>query len=765
MKILAATFAEIEFVLFLNKFTLSFSRLFQEFTQFLKSTDFSKGFILAMAIIIPIVLGVFMGVFEIGLAIALGAMLSSPSDISGSFRHKKFGILLSAIIAVLASLMGGYLAFDTWLLLPVLGFAMFGISYLAVYGFRASLISFSGLFAIVLSFANISDVLEIYERAFFIGLGGLWYLLLTIFRQKLNPRQQTEQFLSQSLNLTGQFLETRGKLVGPDANREELQRQLLELQSDLNEKHETLRDILISSRKSSGNSNYERKRLLIFIQLVDVLELAMANPVNYGKMDLWFEKHQEQLEKIQHLIFAMANRLKLISVAIQNQKSFAKNESLKASLNVFKESMSAYKMETETQLDEGFLMLQNLYDYQEKQVQKIHKIEWLLSDPDIGKLTFIKKDEAARFITTQEYDPKILADNFNFNSPFFKHSLRLALVVMIGYAIGVYFSVQNAYWILLTIVVIMRPNYGLTKNRSKQRTFGTLIGAAIAVGIVFITQNVVVYGILASISLILAFAMVQKNFKTSATFITLSVVFIYALLMPNVLDVIQFRVVDTLIGAGLATLGNLILWPSWEFLGIKSVISDSIKANKEYLNEIARYYEEKGNLLTSYKLSRKKAFLASGNLNAAFQRMTQEPKSKQKNLDKIYELVVLNHTFLSSLASMGTYIQNHSTTKASIHFKTYVKSINQNIERSVALLNDEELKELSANSKQLEAQNFFHQKYLDLSRISENQDTSQKSNPMIGEELQEVQLIIEQLKWLMDISNKLQKIIDETRFL
>jgi uncharacterized membrane protein YccC len=750
--------------LFLIKFKLFFSGLYQEIFQFLKSTDFSKGFIVAMAIAIPIALGVSLGIFEIGLALALGALLSSPSDISGSFRHKKIGILLSALIAVIASLMGGYLAFDTWLLLPVLGIAIFGISYLSVYGFRASLISFSGLFAIVLSFANISNVLEIYERAFFIGLGGLWYLLLTVIRQKLNPKQQTEQFLSQSLELTGQYLETRAKLLDQTANREELQLQLLKIQGDLNEKHEMLRDILISSRKSSGNSNYERKRLLIFIQLVDVLELAMANPVNYEKMDLCFFKYQEQVEKIQQLIFAMANRLKLISAAMLNQKGFSKKESLEASLNVFKESLESFKLETETQIDEGFLMLQNLFDYQEKQVQKIQKIERLLGDPDIGKLSFIKKDEAARFITTQEYDPKILLENFNLTSPIFKHSLRIALVVMIGYSIGVYFSLQNSYWILLTIVVIMRPNYGLTKSRSKQRTFGTLIGAVIAVGIVLITQDLVVYGILAIISLILAFSMVQKNFKTSATFITLSVVFIYALLQPNVLDVIQFRVVDTVIGAGLATLGNLLLWPSWEFFGIKLVISESIKANKEFLNEIARYYEKKGKVFTSYKLSRKQAFLATGNLNSAFQRMTQEPKSKQKNLEKVYELVVLNHTFLSSLASMGTYIRNHPTTEASAHFKTFVERINQNLERAIGLLDNQDLEELSENSKQVEAQKFFDQKHRDLTQVSENFDPSEKSNSKTAEELLEVQLIIEQLKWLMDISNKLQKIIAETRF-
>ena len=698
--------------------------------------------------------------FEIGLALALGALLSSPSDVSGSLRHKNYGIALSAFLAVLASLIGGYLIKDSWIGFPVLGITIFILSYLAVFGFRASLISFSGLFALVLSFANISNVLEIYERALLIGLGGLWYLGLSVLWQRINPKGQTDQYLEQSLELTGEYLETRGRLITGEDKRETLLRRLLELQSELNEKHETLRDILISSRKTSGNSNYERKRLLVFIQLVDILELAMANPVNYNKMDRLLKDHPDQILVFQKLIFAMAERLKTISGSLHKVSA---TSTLKTSLKEVKESLKNYHTEDSNYADEGLLMLKNLHDYQEEQIQKIEKIERLLGNEDPQETSFTKKDEILGFITRQELDPKILLENLNLKSAIFKHSLRIAIVVMVGYAIGVYFSVQNAYWILLTIVVIMRPNYGLTKTRSKQRTLGTLIGAAIAVGIVFITQNLTLYAILAIISLVLAFATVQKNYKTSAVFVTLSVVFVYALLEPNVLNVIQFRVLDTLIGAGLATLGNLILWPSWEFFGIKSVIIESIEANRKYFREVTRFYEKKGKLPTSYKLSRKEAFLGIGNLNAAFQRMTQEPKRKQKNLKEIYELTVLSHSFLSSLASMGTYIQNHATTEVSTHFKAFSRGIEENLERSLALLNSEDTPAPAIKEEQLAARNFFDKNYRHLTRIREN-ETHTSFDKISGGELQEAQLIYEQLKWLMDLSVKLEKKIRETKF-
>ena len=64
---------------------------------------------------------------------------------------------------------------------------------------------------------------------------------------------------------------------------------------------------------------------------------------------------------------------------------------------------------------------------------------------------------------------------------------------------------------MLTLIVIMRPNYGLTKERSQNRIIGTIIGAIAASLIIFTTQNVVVYGILGLLSLTFAFSLIQQK--------------------------------------------------------------------------------------------------------------------------------------------------------------------------------------------------------------------------------------------------------------
>lgn len=235
-------------------------------------------------------------------------------------------------------------------------------------------------------------------------------------------------------------------------------------------------------------------------------------------------------------------------------------------------------------------------------------------------------------------------------------------------------------------------------------------------------------------------------------------VFIYALLQPDVLNVIQFRIIDTFIGAALAALGNSLLWPSWEYLNIGSVISESLKANKEYLLSVQKYYKEKGAVPVTYKLARKKAFLATGDLSSAFQRMTQEPKSKQLQLDKFYEVVVLNHTFLSSLASIGTYMQNHPTTKASAYFNNYIEGISQNLDIAVDIINKKEYDNSMDSTSRIEAQNYFDNRFNNLNNNSEDltveSDNADHNNTI---QLQEIQVLTEQLKWLFSLSEKIIK--------
>ncbi|MGA9590722.1 MAG: FUSC family membrane protein, partial [Salegentibacter sp.] len=137
--------------------------------RLLRSPDFSKAIILMLSLVIPIFVFSELGLAGIGIAIATGCLFTSPADVTGSFRHRTLGLLIAAFLAAASVMIIGYASVNMYALIPVLGILVFAVSYLAVYGFRASLVSFAGLLAIVLSFANASSTMPVWEHALLVA--------------------------------------------------------------------------------------------------------------------------------------------------------------------------------------------------------------------------------------------------------------------------------------------------------------------------------------------------------------------------------------------------------------------------------------------------------------------------------------------------------------------------------------------------------------------------------------------------------------------
>ncbi|NJW53209.1 FUSC family protein [Salinimicrobium oceani] len=728
--------------------------LFQQirsFFQLLKTAEFSRGIRFAVAAILPLVVANYLGQMNAGIAMAVGVLLTSPSEVPGSLRRRVIGVALSVIIAVLATLIIGYASSYTFLFLPVFILLIFHFSMISVYGFRASLISFSGLLAIVLSLAQVASEGGVITHALWIGAGGLWYLLFSLVLHYLFRRRETDHLLAEAFELTAKYLEIRAQLMSQKGEKaEEFHKELFALQTSINEKHELIREMVISRRKNFGRSGMVRKRLLIFMELVDILELGMANPVTSERMKKLLKNYEAEVKQVEAWSNLMADRLRIIAEVLRRDRRYKKDTRLQLKKAEIWKNFELLESKV-SHLEENDLLLvyRNLISFKDKQFQKVRSIERLITEWQGKSETGMKRQDAVRFLTTTEYDLKTLQDHLDLQSPIFRHSLRLTVAMITGFVIGEFFAVQNAYWILLTTLVIMRPGYALTRDRFKQRLFGTLIGGAVAVTIVIFIKSAVVYGVLAVITLVLAHSMIQRNYKTAAAFITLNVVFIYSLLRPDVLEVIEFRVLDTIIGAGIAFLAAKFLWPTWEYATINNFIKESIQANREFLKEVELLYSNETEM-ASYRLARKKAFLAMGDLNAAFQRMAQEPKTHKQHLEETFRIVSLNQELLSATASLGTFIRSHPTTEATVHFRNYMAAIQQHLsfsssEDKVAVKDSKD--DISA------AEKYYRQLYQQLLEVEHGKE---KKDP-VRERLQEVQVVMDRLKWLEEISESLRK--------
>lgn len=729
--------------------------MIQRVREFTDSTNFTRAVIVTVAAVLPVLIFSQLGYFETGFTIAIGAFLAYPADIPSNLGHRARGLVVASLIVAGCTITVNLLHPLSWLFYPILVALVFFLSMISVYGQRATMVSFSGLLAIALATGHIHTGWDIGANALLVLAGGLIYTFVSLLFNYLSPHRYTELQISECLKLTGKYLKLRGDLWNAGADRAKIVEKQLYLQVEINTIHENLREILIRNRSNAGNSNRSRKMLLVFISLMEILELALSTSFDHSKLHEKFRGHNKVLATYQNLAYNLASSLKKISKSLQDRKPYKPKHQLLADLEAFENAIKEYERELgEEAAAEGVWMLMNMLHYAGRQVEKIKVIERAFTLNMSFKDLKGRDKDLEKFLTPEHYAFTTLKENLSFSSTIFRHSLRLTITIAIGFAIGLIFPLQNVYWILLTIVVIMRPGYGLTKERSYQRIVGTVTGGIIAFALLSFIHNNILIGTLAIACMVLGFTFTAINYRIGATFVTIYVVFVYGMLNPNITDVIQYRIIDTAVGALLTFGANYFFWPTWEFINMPIFIKKSIEANRGYLQEIQVLYNTKDAAPTSYRLARKNAFVEIGNLMSSYQRMMQEPKSKQKQQQQVYKLAVLNHTLLSSLASLGTFIQSRKTAKASEAFNAVVDNVIKNLDNAMALLNTEMPAEIEMKGNEELAMRFTELKNIRARELQESHITAEEEMRL---RMQESQLVLEQLVWLNSLSEKIVK--------
>jgi len=730
--------------------------MLQRIKSFTDSTNFTKAVIVTIAAAAPVLILSRFGHFEIGFPIALGAFLTYPADIASNLLHRTKGLLTASLIVAGCVLAVNLLHPLQIIFYPAILLLVFFLSMISVYGQRATMVSFSALLATVLATGHIHTGWDILQYTGLVFAGGLIYTLISVSFNYLSPHRYTELQIADCMKLTAKYMKLRGDLWNADANRAAIVEKQLHLQVEINLNHESLREILLRSQYNVENSNRNRRMILVFLSLVEILELALSTSFDHSKLHQKFNEHPKVLTTYQNLAYNLASALKKISKSVENRSKYIPKHQLLADLEALEKAINEYEAELGKEAAaEGVWMLSNMLHYAEKQIEKIKIIERAFTNKINFKELKGRDKDLEKFLTPDYYPLHTLKENLGFSSTIFRHSMRLTMCIAIGFIISFIFPLQNVYWILLTIVVIMRPGYGLTKQRSYQRISGTIIGGAIAFAILSVVHQPIIIGTLTIICMLLGYAFTTINYRIGATFVTIYVVFVYGMLTPDITHVIQYRILDTAVGVVLTFAANYFLWPSWEFLTLPVFIKKSIEANRNYLTEISSYYNKKGLVPTSYRLARKNAFIELGNLMSSYQRMIQEPKSKQKQQNQVYKLAVLNHTLVSSLASLGTYIQSHKTTNASEAFNVVVNTVIKNLDNAIALLAmDTQANEAhEANNEEL-ALRFTELKNIRARELKEVHITDEEEFRL---KMEEAHLVIEQLVWLTGLSEKIVK--------
>jgi uncharacterized membrane protein YccC len=254
-----------------------------------------------------------------------------------------------------------------------------------------------------------------------------------------------------------------------------------------------------------------------------------------------------------------------------------------------------------------------------------------------------------------------LRANLSFGSAAFRHGVRLAVTLAAVTALGHAFSLPRGYWISLTALIVLKPEFQDTFARGVGRVAGTVLGATLATVIAAALHP----GHAALVALVLAcvwagYAVFRTNYTVFSICITGYVVFLLVLAGIKQSDIVTYRILDTALGGGAALLAYAI-WPTWTGTQVRALLADLIDAHARHtaillaaLVDPSRY---DGRALLA---SRSAGRLARSNAEAAVGRMLGEPASVQA-IDRgtaVGVLAALRRGALASLALHSALEQN-----------------------------------------------------------------------------------------------------------
>jgi len=650
----------------------------REIKSFFYSQYFSDGLRMSIGILFPSLLFLEFNHFDIGLTLSLGALCICGIDSPGPIYHKRNAMAVGNLCLFAVAVITGFARLNVFTLGIEVTVLSFFFSMFIVYGNRAASVGTSALMVMIFMMDKAEKPGDVVWFSAIILAGGLWYMLFSLVFFGIRPYRAAQQTLGENVADIADFLRIKAAFYLPDTDIDENYRKLVSQQVKVSQHQDAVRELLFKSRVMAKEStNASRILVLTFINLVDIFEQILATHYDYSHIREKF-KNTGILGEIAIILQHMADEVDNVAFMVlsNTRKTFKGDfitelEQLKTRIDEIGKNDQA----TSTLALKKILI--NLRDLNDRIKSLYSYYNSKRADTLVGGAF---NDDYSKFVSHQDYAPHIFFDNFSTSSSAFKHALRVSLVCLVGFIMGKTVAIgHHSYWILLTIVVILKPGFSLSKQRNYQRLIGTVVGGIIGIGILDFIPNKDTQFILLVVLMMGTYSFLRLNYVVSVIFMTPYVLILFKFLGVGL--VFEERVVDTLIGAGIAFIASYVIFPTWEYDQIQDSLKDVIYANLMYLVRIAESIAgiEVGTI--EYKLVRKDVFVKSANLSAAFERMTSEPKSKQKKVKDVHKFVVLNHILSSYIATLA------SSVSGKLSVQNQSESLKM-IRRSIAVLNE-----------------------------------------------------------------------------
>lgn len=638
--------------------------------RFIYSHHFYSGVRRAAGTLLPIlVLGGIFGMYATGLVATFGALCVAFIDQPGPHEHRireMFGgALLGAITVAITGLASSH---PLLIWLAVIG-QCFWFSMLSVYGKKGGQIGFACLLLMTVTMHSPLSYDEVWVHTLTSFGGGLFYTLFSYSISRLMIMREKEQALSVALFATADYIARRADMYNLNIDLDQGYQKLIVCQSDMTEKHQAARDMVLRGLTRSHTQKNSRRIMLwnLFVEMIAILDTLVATRTDYALLRPTLAK-SDALVFMRDALYKMSLDLEHIALAVSREKPVLHRSSVKAELRALEYEIELmHKTDFPTREPDVYRLCVEILRRLRNTARTIDRMVETTHDSSKAKpLHAIEVNNSlGHFLSRNQFRIGMLTSNLRLDSPFCRYALRVALAAGVAMVLSnmIPALARQGYWILLTVLIIMKPGFALTRQRNAWRLIGTLIGCAAAFAVLFSVHHETALFILMLVATIIGGSLLQINYMAASAFNTTAVLLAFHFLDPAATTVIGDRAVDTLIGSLVCFACSYFL-PWWEAQYMPSLAKAAISANRTYLQAGLNYLavlDQSGHNHQSpevkhadllWRLGRRNVHVAFSNFAEAFYRMMLEPKSRQKHVPSFNSLLIQNHMLASQIAAV-----------------------------------------------------------------------------------------------------------------
>lgn len=588
------------------------------------------------------------------MTVCIGALCTTLMDMPSPLRHKFNEMLASVLLCSAVTLLISLCGPVQWLLMTVLVLVSFLASMMVVYGKKSMPLQLAALFIMTMSMEHQMTWQQSFHHAGLFMLGGLIYLAYAMAIAWVLRHRIKQQVLAEALFELAAYIDIKADFYDTRFNLTEQFNKLVRHQSILADRQQASRDLILRSHKNSKDAIVVQ----VHVCMLDLYELILSTHTDYALLRQHLAD-SDVLQSLHDLAYKAARDIEAVAYAVTRKRaSYAHISYDKEWADIEAEIARLHAQGDAAQEALATLRAQrNKIRAILKMIAELH----LATQKVYADVPFWSGADMAPFLSQQKYELKTLLSNLRLDSPVFRFALRVSMAISVGLLIGHWLPyAAHSYWIVLTIVIILRPTFSMTRQRRADRIIGTLIGCVVtAIVIRFVHSNIVLMAIL-FLSIVATPTFIYLRYRYTAIAVSLMILLQMHLVAPSNPNLVSERLIDTLIGAAVASVFSFVL-ANWEYQSLPRLVRQVLNVNLSYMQASFALLQGKCFDDFAYRIERKRLMDSLAALSSALVRMLDEPASKQRAVEDINLFIVQNYLLVAHVAALRSILGRHAS--------------------------------------------------------------------------------------------------------